>query len=100
MIDVRTTNIFDKWRDKQNKEVRGEITDAIDEVKQGNTSHCKYERGGISEIKIHFGQGIRLYYIKESEILYRLVWGGTDKKRQTADIEKAITIRKFIKGEK
>jgi putative addiction module killer protein len=95
MITVEFVPIFIKWLEKQNKEAHKVIMRAIDRIRQGNTSSLKGLRGGISEIKIHYGAGIRVYIVQKGDVFYVVLWGGTDKKTQAADIEKAINIKQF-----
>ncbi|MDR0822290.1 MAG: type II toxin-antitoxin system RelE/ParE family toxin [Endomicrobium sp.] len=97
MIEIKSLPIYDKWFFDQTREVQAVIVSNLNRVKAGNTSNCESKRDGISEIKIHFGKGVRVYYIAETKTLFRLIWGGSDKKRQTADIEKAIKIKKAIR---
>jgi putative addiction module killer protein len=66
------------------------VSDNIDRLKVGNFSNCKLLRNGISELKINYGKGIRIYYTKGTETILILLYGGSHKKRQANDIEKAI----------
>ena len=106
MITVKFLPIFKKWLEKQTKEIRQEIISAVNRISQGNTSSLKTLRAGITEIKIHFGAGIRLYLVKEemvndsNDVLYLILCGGTDKKSQQKDIEKAIKIKQFMEANK
>ncbi|GHT51516.1 hypothetical protein AGMMS49990_05950 [Endomicrobiia bacterium] len=96
MIKLEPIPLYEKWFVSQSREVRVYIAIALNKVKLGNTSKCEYVRDGIYEIKIHFGKGVRVYYIKETNTLYRLIWGGADKKGQPADIKKALAIKQYI----
>jgi putative addiction module killer protein len=98
MITVEPLAIFRAWLEKQTQEVRRVIAKTINKIRQGNTSSLKGLRGGISEIKIHYGAGIRLYIVKREEVFYIVLWGGTDKKTQQADIEKAIKIKQIMEA--
>jgi putative addiction module killer protein len=89
-------SLYEKWFVKQDKEVRVQVAIALNKVMVGNTSKYKFVRDGVYEIKIHFGKGVRIYYIKETNTLYLLVGGGADKKRQAEDIKKAVEMRKYI----
>ncbi|MDR1433777.1 MAG: hypothetical protein LBI93_01290 [Endomicrobium sp.] len=100
MITVKFLPIFKKWFEKQTKEARREIIDAVNKISQGNTSSLKALRAGITEIKIHFGAGIRIYLVKENDCFYLILWGGADKKSQREDIEKAIKIKRFMEANK
>jgi putative addiction module killer protein len=97
-ITVEFLPIFREWFKKQADEVQNKISSYIRRLEQGNTSNLKTLREGISEIKIHFGAGVRLYCIKKNDIFYIILWGGSDKKSQQEDIEKAIKIKRFMEA--
>ncbi|MDR2437259.1 MAG: type II toxin-antitoxin system RelE/ParE family toxin [Endomicrobium sp.] len=97
--EILRTNIFNKWFDKQNDEVQEKVIDNIDRIHEGNFSNCKLLRNGIFELKINYGKGIRIYYTKTTETILILLYGGTDKKQQAKDIEKAIIIKEAVRRE-
>jgi putative addiction module killer protein len=98
MYIVKSSIFFTRWFEKQNESVQTKVSDNIDRLKIGNFSNCKLLRNGISELKINFGKGIRIYYTKTAETILILLYGGADKKRQTDDIEKAILIRETLRS--
>ena len=57
-------------------------------LKDGNISHVKSVGGGVSELKINFGPGYRVYFGRAGTAIVILLGGGS-KKSQQADIEKA-----------
>lgn len=61
---------------------------ALERVAGGNTSSIKTVGEGVSEYKIDFGPGYRIYFGKDGDRLIVLLGGGT-KKRQNQDIENA-----------
>jgi putative addiction module killer protein len=91
---IKATVFFVKWLKKQDQEVKDIVRINLDRLKNNNTSNLKLLREGIIELKIHFGQGIRIYMTREGNTLYLLLWGGADKKHQDYDIKKAIQIKK------
>jgi putative addiction module killer protein len=64
------------------------ITVALERLAGGNTSSIKLVGEGVSEYKIDFGPGYRIYFGKDGDRLVILLGGGT-KKRQKQDIENA-----------
>lgn len=63
----------------------------------GNFGDAKPLRDGVSEIRIDYGPGYRLYYLQHGPIVVVLLAGG-DKSTQDADIKRAIEIAKEWKG--
>ena len=67
------------------------ITGAITRLRAGNTGDSKSVGKGVSELRIDWGPGYRIYYGWDGSKLILLLTGGAkrSKKLQTADIEKA-----------
>lgn len=89
MIEVRQTETYVKWfaglRDRQ---TRARINARIRRLSLGNPGDVRPVGGGVSELRIDFGPGYRVYYIQRGEYLVILLAGG-DKKSQHRDIETA-----------
>ncbi len=68
-------------------------------MEQGNLSNAKAVGKGVSEYKIDFGPGYRIYFGQEGDVLIILLVGGT-KKRQSDDIETAQHLWSQYKKEK
>ena len=66
----------------------------IDRLKQGNFGDCKSVGGGVCELRIRFGPGIRIYYSRVGSKLVLLLCGG-DKGSQDKDID---TAREYLKN--
>ena len=79
------TDYFDAWLRTQSPQVRARIQTRIDRVELGNFGDHKSVGGGVSELRIAFGPGYRLYYGREGNTLVILLGGGT-KARQARDI--------------
>ena len=60
----------------------------LDRLKLGNFGDCKTISDGVSELRIHYGPGIRIYYAKTGNKVILLLCGG-DKGSQKKDIDKA-----------
>jgi putative addiction module killer protein len=99
MIEVRLIALFTKWFEKQINEVQEEITGSLNRLRQGNVSNLKLIRGGITELKIHYGKGIRIYMIKKNNVFYIVLWGADSKAQQSQDIEKAVKIKKYMEAQ-
>lgn len=61
----------------------------LDRVVAGNFADCKPLRGGVSELRIDWGPGYRVYYATLGKSCVLLLVGG-DKRKQSSDIERAI----------
>lgn len=81
---------FAVWFDDLNPAAAAKVTTALIRLQQGNTSRVESVGGGVSEYKIDFGPGYRIYFGMDGDDLVILVGGGT-KKRQQSDIDVAKT---------
>jgi putative addiction module killer protein len=79
---------FGKWFDALDARVAAKVTTALNRLEQGNISNVKAVGDGVSELKIDFGPGYRVYFGQDGAVLVILLFGGT-KKRQDRDIAKA-----------
>ena len=67
---------------------KARIFTRLDRLKLGNFGDCKTLQDGVSELRIHYGPGIRIYYGKIGNRIVLLLCGG-DKGSQDRDINKA-----------
>lgn len=96
MIEVRKTDIFAKWIDGlRDSRARARILVRIERLAQGNKGDCKPVGEGISELRIDYGPGYRVYFMKKGRRLFILLAGG-DKRTQTKDIILAQELAKNI----
>ncbi|MGC2657011.1 MAG: type II toxin-antitoxin system RelE/ParE family toxin [Bryobacteraceae bacterium] len=87
-LDVNGRNEYRTWFDGLDVAAATKVTVALERIAAGNTSSMKSIGGGVSEYKIDFGPGYRIYFGKDGDRLVILLGGGT-KKRQNQDIENA-----------
>jgi putative addiction module killer protein len=96
MIEVRRTIEFLKWmggvRDTRAKLA---IAARIDRLANGNPGDVKPVGHGVSELRIRFGPGYRVYFVQRGTVLIVLLCGG-DKSSQDADIARAHGIAKEL----
>lgn len=92
MIEVRQTAVFAKWlsglRDRMAK---AKIALRIDRLALGNPGDVKAVGGGVSEMRIDYGPGYRVYFARRGNVMVLLLCGG-DKKSQARDIAAAKTM--------
>jgi putative addiction module killer protein len=81
-------SVFEKWFLTVDASAAARITAALYRMEQGNFSNVKSVGKGVSEYKIDFGPGYRIYFGQSGEELIVPVGGGT-KKTQKRDIEKS-----------
>ena len=89
MLDLKQTETFRKWRIGLNDErVRALIASRLDRLAYGHTGDVASVGEGISELRIHFGAGYRIYFQRRGKTLIVLLCGG-EKKSQAKDIKTA-----------
>ena len=92
MIEVRKTENFTKWLDGLNDiHARARILARIERFIVGNPGDVKPVGGGVSELRINYGPGYRVYYKKQGHKILILLAGG-DKRTQAKDIKKALQL--------
>lgn len=86
-IDEKGDNPYGKWLDSL-KDIKGKakIIARVDRMELGNFGDSKPVGEGISELRIHYGPGYRVYYAREGENVYLLLCGG-NKSSQKDDIK-------------
>ena len=87
---------FKQWFDSLSSGIALKIRTAVARMENGNFSNVKSVGNGVSERRVDFGPGYRIYFAKDGDNLIILLGGGT-KKRQQSDINKA---RKYWKDYK
>lgn len=88
-IEVRKTEVFSSWMDKLHDErARAKIAARIDRLAFGNPGDVAPVGNGVSELRIHYGPGYRVYFVQRRQVVIVLLCGG-DKRTQAKDIEYA-----------
>jgi putative addiction module killer protein len=89
VIEVRETAIFRRWLDRlRDENARHRIAVRIRRLAEGNSGDAKSVGGAISELRIDYGPGYRIYFTRRGEQLILLLVGG-DKRTQWQDIATA-----------
>jgi len=88
---------FEQWleilRDAKGK---ARILSRLDSAALGNFGDCQSVGDGVSEMRIHFGPGYRVYFTRRGTFVYVLLIGG-DKSTQKRDIKRAHKMARELK---
>lgn len=96
MIEIRQTDEYARWfaalRDRQ---ARARIDARIRRLSLGNPGDVKPVGEGVSELRIDYGPGYRVYFAQRGRTLVVLLAGG-DKRTQSRDIRLAQTLAREL----
>jgi putative addiction module killer protein len=100
MFMVINSSVYDNWlKDLRDERAKARIYARIDRLENGNPGDAKPVGGGISEIRIDYGPGYRVYYKDTGKEIIILLCGG-DKSTQHTDIIRAKKIAaQYEKGD-
>jgi putative addiction module killer protein len=83
---------FDAWFSRlKDRQAMVRIAARIDRLAHGNAGDVKPVGSGVSELRIDYGPGYRVYFIQRGTMVVVILCGG-DKRTQSADIKRAIKI--------
>lgn len=96
MIEIRKTETFAKWIDSLNDmRARARVLVRIERLAAGNPGDVAPVGEGVSELRIDYGPGYRVYYKQSGESLVILLAGG-DKQTQTKDVKTALRLARNL----
>ncbi|MDA3926348.1 MAG: type II toxin-antitoxin system RelE/ParE family toxin [Kiritimatiellae bacterium] len=96
MFLVEKSMCFDKWLTKlKDRLAKARILVRIKKVENGNLGEYRSVGGRVSELKIDYGPGYRLYFTRKGDTVIWLLCGG-DKSAQQRDIKRAQEILKEL----
>lgn len=92
VLTILRTHIFDAWLSVL-KDIKGKarILARIDSAACGNFGDCKPITRGVSEMRVHYGPGYRIYFMRSGTKIYLLLTGGS-KATQKKDIARALEL--------
>ena len=92
MIEVRETSEYAGWLEGlRDRRAAARIAIRIDRLRLGNPGDVKSVGGGVSEMRIDYGPGYRVYFANVGVQIVLLLCGG-DKSTQARDIERAKSL--------
>ena len=94
MIEIRRTAVFLKWmRELRDVHARARIQIRVDRLSLGNPGDVMPVGEGVSEMRIDYGPGYRVYFAGRGKAVVVLLGGG-DKQTQHEDIARARNLAK------
>lgn len=95
-IEIRQTATFARWFEKlRDRQARARILVRIRRLSLDNPGDVRPVGAGVSEMRIDWGAGYRVYFVARGEALIILLAGG-DKRTQAADIRTAIELAREL----
>jgi len=95
-MEIRKTDVFAKWIDGlRDIQARSRILVRIERLAAGNPGDVKPIGEGVSELRIDYGPGYRLYYTTHGREVIILLAGG-DKLTQARDIRTALRLARNL----
>lgn len=92
MIEIRETEVYSRWfKSLRDRQAKARIDIRIRRLSMGNPGDVKPVGQGVSELRIDYGSGYRVYFVQRGETLIVLLAGG-DKRTQGRDIKTALDL--------
>jgi putative addiction module killer protein len=96
VIEIRKTVLFAQWLDDlRDLQVRARVQARIERLAAGNPGDVEPVGEGVSELRINYGPGYRVYFRKRGRALIILLAGG-DKTTQAKDIQAALRLARNL----
>ena len=96
MIEIRKTDIFAQWLDAlRDTQARARVQARIERLAAGNPGDVESVREGVSELRITYGPGYRVYFKQRGRELIILLAGG-DKSTQARDVKTALRLARNL----
>ena len=96
MLQIRKTETFARWLDGlRDIRARARVQIRIERLAAGNAGDVEPVGEGVSELRIDYGPGYRVYFKKHGREVVILLAGG-DKRTQSADIKTALRLARDL----
>lgn len=98
MFELVETDYFSNWiRGLKDRCARSRIFTRLDRLRLGNPGDVRPVGHAVSELRIPYGPGYRVYYLQRNEAVLILLAGG-DKSSQRRDIAKALELAEEVRN--
>lgn len=96
MVEIRKTEVYASWLDMLHDiRARARILVRVERLATGNPGDVKPVGEGVSEMRINYGPGYRVYFKQHGHELIILLAGG-DKRSQVSDIKTALRLARNL----
>jgi putative addiction module killer protein len=96
VLEIRQTATYAQWfKGLRDRQARARIQSRIDRLALGNPGDVKPVGEGVSELRIDYGPGYRVYFVQRCGTLAVLLAGG-DKRTQDRDIQTALELARNL----
>ena len=96
MTEIRETTVFSNWLSSlRDTQARTRVQARILRLRLGNPGDVKPVGEGVSELRVNYGSGYRVYYVKRGPMLIILLAGGA-KPTQDKDINTALNLARML----
>lgn len=96
MIEIRKTEVYIQWLDGlRDIHARARVLARVERLAAGNPGDVRPVGEGVSELRIDYGPGYRVYYKKHGRVMIILLAGG-DKRSQASDIKTALQLARNL----
>ena len=96
MFEVRKTEVYARWLDGlRDVRARARVLVRVERLVAGNPGDVRPVGDGVSELRIDYGPGYRVYFTKQGRTVIVLLAGG-DKRTQNRDIATALRLARNL----
>jgi putative addiction module killer protein len=96
VTEIRETTVFSDWLSSlRDAQARTRVQARILRLRLGNPGDVKPVGEGVSELRVNYGPGYRVYYVKRGPMLIILLAGGA-KSTQDKDIKTALSLARML----
>ncbi len=93
---IETDSFADWFAGLRDAQAKARINARLRRAELGNFGDCEPVGEGVSEMRIHYGPGYRVYWVQRGHEVFILLAGG-DKSTQSKDIKTALQLARKLK---